>query len=368
MNNLVASNLTHHPGRTAVSIVGVAVGVVLVVLTVGLVHGMLRDRGQRDASIGAEIMLGLRGQGSISPTSMALTLPVAGVTAVREVPGIASVAPVGTDLELRGEGALGLQQIDGIEFDSYAAISKMRMIEGQPLPPSGDVAIVDVKYATGHKTKIGDTIAWSDRQLKVIGIYEPEAGPRIKVPLSTMQDAKSAEGKASMFFVKCQRPEEQEEIARSIKQRFPEYDVILTRDLPELWATGFAGFNVFLNLVAGLAAVISVLVILLTMYTTVTERTRQIGILKSLGASKLFIAGVIEKEALLISALGVVGGLTFALLVRLLLVHKLGLKIELELNYILYAALAGLMSGLIGALYPAMRAASQDPVEALSYE
>ncbi len=48
MNNLVASNLTHHPGRTAASVVGVAVGVVLVVLTVGLVRGALRDRGQRD--------------------------------------------------------------------------------------------------------------------------------------------------------------------------------------------------------------------------------------------------------------------------------------------------------------------------------
>ena len=146
------------------------------------------------------------------------------------------------------------------------------------------------------------------------------------------------------------------------------YVVILTRDLPDLFATGFSGFNVFLNLVAGLAAVISMLVILLTMYTTATERTRQIGILKSLGASKLFIAGVIEKEALLISALGVLGGLAFALLARVALVYGLGLKIELEPNYILYATLAGLASGLIGALYPALRAASQDPVEALGYE
>jgi len=369
MNSLVASNLTHHPGRTAVSIIGVAVGVVLVVLTVGLVRGTLRDRGNRDASIGAEIMLSLRGQRGISPTSLPLAMPVTSAVAVREVPGVAIVTPAGQDMELVGEGGLGLRQIDGIEFESYAAMTKLRIIEGQPLPASGDVAIVDVKYKLDHKVKIGDKLTGFDRPLTIIGVYEPEIGSRVKVPLATMQEARNAQGNCSMLFVKCQNPDEPEEVARRIEQRFPEYyRIILTRDLPDLFATGFSGFNVFLNIVAGLAAVISMLVILLTMYTTVTERTRQIGILKSLGASKLFIAGVIEKEALLISALGVFGGLAFALLVRAGLVYGLGMKVELELNYILYSTLAGLASGLIGALYPALRAASQDPVEALSYE
>jgi putative ABC transport system permease protein len=152
MNSLVASNLTHHPGRTAVSIIGVAVGVVLVVLTVGLVHGMLRDRGQRDASIGAEIMLCLRGQGGISPTSLPLALPVTRAAAVREVPGVTIVTPVGQDMELKGEGALGLRQVDGIEFESYAAMSKLRLVAGRPLPSSGEVAIVDVRYVAEHQT------------------------------------------------------------------------------------------------------------------------------------------------------------------------------------------------------------------------
>jgi putative ABC transport system permease protein len=71
---------------------------------------------------------------------------------------------------------------------------------------------------------------------------------------------------------------------------------------------------------------------------------------------------------LLISLLGVVAGLAIAILARYILVNGLGLKIDLEADSILYASVTGLGAGLLGALYPALRAASQDPVEALSYE
>jgi putative ABC transport system permease protein len=366
MNNLVASNLTHHPGRTVVSIFGVAVGVVLVVLTVGLVRGTLRERGQRDANTGVEIMLRQGGQG-ISLTSADMTIPVEDAAAIRSVAGVASATPVGQNLQMGGSGGVGIQQLDGIEFESFTQASKLRIVKGQPLPQSGDVAIVDSKFR-GGEAKLGDKIKWQGRELTIIGVYEPEAGARIKIPLSTMQEALGTAGKCSMIFVKCEDPIQQEEVARRIVERHPGYQVLFTRDLPQLLANGFSGFNIFLDVVKGLATVISLLVILLTMYTTVSERTRQIGILKSLGASKLWIAWTFEKEALLISFLGIVGGLAFALLARVLLVSGLGWKIELEPSAILYAAIAGLVSGLLGALYPALRAASQDPVDALSYE
>src|SRR5262245_14398371 len=99
MNSLVASNLTHHPGRTIASVVGVAVGVVLIVLTVGLVRGNLRERGRRDANIGVEIMLRQSGQG-LSLTAADLTVPVGDVERVRAIPGVAIATPVGQNLEM----------------------------------------------------------------------------------------------------------------------------------------------------------------------------------------------------------------------------------------------------------------------------
>ena len=110
------------------------------------------------------------------------------------------------------------------------------------------------------------------------------------------------------------------------------------------------------------------LVILLAMYTTVTERTRQIGILKSLGMSKPAIAWVIEQEAIIVSLMGVTAGVILTLAARFAVMRMTSLIIEIEPRWILVALIVGLVGGSIGALYPALRAARQDAVEALSYE
>jgi putative ABC transport system permease protein len=151
-------------------------------------------------------------------------------------------------------------------------------------------------------------------------------------------------------------------------QAFPEDQIIFTRDLPELYATGVPALNVFISVVVAIAAAISMLVILLAMYTTVTERTRQIGILKSLGMSNTSIAWVIEQEALLVSVLGVLLGLILTFAARFALMRVSNLSVEIEPRWVLISLLIGVVGGSIGALYPALRAARQDAVDALSYE
>lgn len=367
-DNLIAANLSHHPGRTAASAAGVAVGVILVLLTVGLVRGMLRDRGQRDTNVGVELMLSDANQRGLSVVSLPLTLSVELVERVRATPGVAAVAAVGQHLEMKGESGLGLRQIDGVDFASYTAATRVRIVAGQPLPAAGDFVVVDVRYAAARNVRPGDQLNLLDRDFTVAGIYEPETGARLMIPLATMQQALSAPDKCSMLLVKCANADEQEQIAWALAARFPELRVVIARDLPRLFAQGYPGFNVFLNVVAGLAVAISLLVVTLTMYTSVVERTRQIGILKALGASKRFIAGVFIKESLANSALGIAVGMLLALCARAALVRGMGVKLEIEVGYIAFVIGAGLLSGLLGALYPALKAARQDVVTALSYE
>ncbi|NBO64595.1 MAG: ABC transporter permease [Acidobacteria bacterium] len=368
MNSMLTANLLHHPGRTIASVAGISVGVILVVLTVGLIRGMLRDRGERDTNTGVELMVGRRDQVGISLSSLPMTLPVKTMEELRSFEGVRATTAVGQYLEMKGESGLGLRQLDGVEFAEFAAATNIRITNGDPLPSAGDYVIVDVRFARDHRLNPGDQLTIFDRQFKISGIYEPETGSRIMVPLATLQEELGRPGLCSMILVKLADPSRQDEVAARILEKRPDYRVIFTRDLPALFADGYGSLNLFLNLVTGLSVVISLLVISLTMFTTVTERTRQIGILKSLGASKSYIITIFLKESLLICVIGISVGLLLASLLRMALVTGLGLSLSWEPDYAAYAAIGGVVSGLIGALYPAWRAARVDAVDALSYE
>src|SRR5262249_36832204 len=141
-----------------------------------------------------------------------------------------------------------------------------------------------------------------------------------------------------------------------------------TRDLPQLYNDNFSAANTFLDVIVVVAVIVSTLTILLAMYTAVTERTREIGILKAMGASNGFIVFLIEKDALFISVCGIALGYLLSLGVRNGIMRSSVLKIEFEAHWLLFAFGAALFAGLLGALYPAMRAARQDAVVALAYE
>jgi putative ABC transport system permease protein len=365
MDSLVFSNIAHRPARTAVSILGTGIGVLLIVFTVGLAHGVLHERGKRESNIGAQIMI--RASGSIGLTgSSPFKLHASHAAEIAAVPGVRAATPIGQALDSTDTG-FGSRLIDGIDYDQYASLTGIAIREGRK-PESGDEAIVDPEWKERRHAKIGDTVPLFKRPFKIVGVYEPPGGGRIKIPLATMQDQAGADGKATAILVAVNDPAKQEEVGAEIRKRFPDDQLIFTRDLPELYATGVPALNIFIKVVVGIAASISMLVILLAMYTTVTERTRQIGILKSLGMSNPSIAWVIEQEAIVVSLLGVIVGVLLTLAARFAVMRVTSLTIEIEPRWVLVALLVGLLGGTIGALYPALRAARQDAVDALSYE
>jgi putative ABC transport system permease protein len=361
MDNLALSNVLHRKTRTIVSAAGVALGVVLVILTVGLVHGFLLEQGRRNSALTAEIMFHAQSSNSVIDLSPTLSLPVSLADELGKIDGVEYAVPVGR--YAKGLGGM----VDGIDYDSFTKVSDMRAVQGRP-PVSGDEAIVDRYYQEHHKLKLGDTIPVFERPFKVVGIYQPESMGRIKVPLSTLQAFTNRPGLCSMILVKVKDPSREDQLAAEIKQRFPENPLFFTRNLPVQYATGIPALQTFLHVVIGLAIVVSSLVILLAMYTTVIERTRQIGVLKSLGASRAWIASEVEKEALLISLIGLLSGLAISVGGKYAIEYLTPLKIELETAWFLYAVGMGALSGTLGALYPALRAANQDPIKALSYE
>jgi putative ABC transport system permease protein len=365
MDSLVLSNISHRPARTLVSIIGIAVGVLLIVFTVGLAHGVLRERGRRESNIGAEIMV--RASGTIGLTSsQPFAVPVSRAAELARIEGVRAAIPLGQDI-VKSDKGFGSRVVDGINFDEYAGVAGLNIVEGRKIE-SGDEAIVDTIWQKERQASIGSTVTLYERPFRIVGTYEPPGGGRIKIPLATMQDQLGSEGRASSILISCKNPAEQDQVAARIRERFPEDQIIFTRDLPELYASSVPALDVFIKVIVGIAATISLLVILLAMYTTVTERTRQIGILKSLGMSKSTIAWVIEQEAIIVSLLGVVTGLILTFVARYAVMRSTSLIVEIEPRWLGIALLVGLLGGTLGALYPAIRAARQDAVEALSYE
>ena len=356
--------MLHCPARTAVSILGIAVGVLLIVFTIGLSNGTLRKQAQREANLGAEILF--RASGSIGMSgSESFRLPVKLAQDLAKIEGVNLAVPIGQTTVSAPDSKQGTRLVDGVNFDQYAQIAGLNIIEGRGLGTSGDEAIIDTGWQKQLKFKIGGTMKFYERDFVVVGSYEPAAGGRVKIPLATMQAQLGSENRCSAILVSVKKGFTAEQVADKVHERFPDNQVIFTKDLEELYMSSVPALGIFLNVVIGIATAISALVILLTMYTTVTERTRQIGILKSLGMSNAKIAGIITQEALLISLFGILAGVFSAYFLRFVLRQFMTLDIEINLLILAVTMIVGLADG---ALYPALQAARLDPVEALNYD
>jgi putative ABC transport system permease protein len=368
MDNLVLSNLFHRPARTLVSVLGIGIGVLLITFTVGMANGSLRERARREASINAELLVHASGSLGLSG-SESFRLPTSWAKEITQIDGVQLAVPLGQHNVEDAKTNAGTRLTDGINFDEYVPISGLQIVQGQGLALSGDEAIIDTAWQKQRKLKLGDTVRTYERDFKIVGIYEPAVGARIKIPLSTMQEQLGSNDKCSSILVKLSDPAKLDEVGQKILEQYPDkVQVIKTKELEDLYLSSVPALNVFLNVVIGVACVISALVILLTMYTTVTERTRQIGILKSLGMSKTGIAWTITQEALLISFLGAICGVLLMLLTRQIVINTTSLQVFIEVPWIIITFFVALIGGALGALYPALRAANLDAVEALSYE
>ena len=365
MGELIARNLLHRPMRTFIGVMAVAVEVALVVLIVGLTSGLLSETAKRIEGIGADIMV-QPPAASVFLGFSGAPMPIKIAAVLKKQKYVQSVAPV--LLQFNSSG--GVEVVYGIDPESFRAVSGgFVFIQGRDMEGPDDL-LVDDWAAKAKKIKVGETYNLLNHNWHVAAIIEHGKGARLFVPLTTLQDLVGARDKASIFLLRCTRPEHTEDVIEELRHVLPSYTIRPLKDFLSLMtATNIPGLQTFIHAMIGLAVAIGLLVIFLTMYTTVIERTRDIGVLKSLGADRSFIIRALLSESTVLCFIGIAAGVGLAYLVRAAFLAGFPtLSIDITTAWILRATAIALAGAVLGASYPAWLASRKDPVEALSYD
>jgi putative ABC transport system permease protein len=365
--SIVTANLFYRPMRTLATILAIALEVVLILIVVGLTRGMVNEQARRMEGLGADIVLQPPGSSFLLATSTAaMSEKIADL--LKGVEGVAAVAPV--MVQLNTQGGLGL--LYAVELETFSRATRgFDFVSGRGFQEPYEVIIDDIQ-ANSKKLQIGSEISLLNHKFVVCGIFEHGMGSRVFLPLRTVQDLTGAPGKVSLMFIKCLSREEIPAVAQRIREKLKGHTVLPLDEFVSQVSSAsnnLVALRYFLNTVIFIATVVGFFAIFLAMYTAITERTREIGILKSLGASKSFVLSIFMKESLLLCALGFLAGIVLAFSGQWLLLKLLpSLHVELSLDWVIKAGLIALFSASLGGFYPALRAARQDPIEALAYE
>jgi putative ABC transport system permease protein len=366
MVELVLANLRVRPLRTLISVVGVALGVTLVILFTGLARGMTDDMAKRASNWKAEIVFTRPGAMDLQSSNM--NVSTAYVPRLAAIEGVESVVPVGRYITSNSKGRWGIQQLDGVDWEPFAKMNDMHIVQGRA-PQANDEVILDERQMREDNVKLGDKIGlFGDKFYNVVGIFEPPSGSRIKMSLAAMQAALESPNKCTYILVKVKNGVDPETVAGRINEQLPGNKVNLTVDIVTDAQERIPGLNTFLRVLVGLGAFVSTIFVLLSMYTTITERRKEIGILKSLGASTGFIIRAIEGEAFMIGVLGIILGVAISFLASYVIGKQFELPFEFSTGWIVTAIAIAVAGSLFGALYPAWRAAGIDPVEVMVNE
>lgn len=363
INKLVIENLKHRPLRTALTAFTIGMQVMMILTLVGISRGLLADSARRAQGVGADIWVRPPGSSAISFSSAGM--PQGILRYFSKQPHVVHVAgmvvhPIG-----------GVNTVTGVDLEEFNRLSGgFRYLDGGPFQGREEV-LVDEFYAEQNKKKAGDVIQLLNRPWKIAGVVEAGKLGRLFVPRDTLQELTGNTGKLSQVLLKLDDSKLTDQVVASLKKELPDYQIYSIAEFTSLFTvSNVPGLSAFIGVIIALSIVLGFVVVSLTMYAAVLERTREIGVLKSLGASPGYVVNLLLRETSLLAVIGWITGILLAFgsrwAIRTFVPAYLTQQIVPDWWPIAFGvALAG---ALLGALYPGVKAARQDAIEALSHE
>lgn len=346
--------------RTLLSVIAIGVEVTLILTLVGLSRGVLDDMKTRSEGTGADILI--RPPES-SGFTFSLTMPEKVVDFIRSKPHVAMAT--GTFVKYFDS----FNSITGIHLEEFNAMSGgLKLIQGRLFQDPDDL-VVDEVFAKQHHLQPGSTIEFG-HLWRVSGIVEQGKLSRTFADIGRLQELYSGRGLVSTIYIKLDNPANTRAVIDALQKDLPTYKVDSIEDFVSLFSTNSVPYiEAFTKVVIGVAVLIGFLVVCLSMYTAVLERTREIGILKALGASPAYIVGILMRETVLLALTGTAIGILMTYGTRALMAtFAPSMAQEIVPDWYLRVTAIALAGSIVGALYPGLRAARQDAIEALAYD
>ncbi len=355
-------SITARPLRSFLSVVAIAIQVILVLMIVGLTSGVISEWGKRVEGVGADIL--------VQPPNSSIFFAFVSVgmqeslgDKIATLSGVDEVAPTVILTEPKQ-----LVMVYGIDYKRFNALSKGFLFrDGRPFEGPDEVIADDIIAQTRH-LKVGSQVTLLNHAFTVCGIVGHGKGARYFIPIRTAQEIAGAEKRVSMFYVRSRG--DTEATRAQILKLMPENSIrSLSEYVTLMTSSNLPQLRPFTRTMVALGIVVSFLVVLLNMHTMVMERTREIGILKALGFSRLDVVQMLLGETLILTLVGTGLGIALTFLTQAILKQtNPGLTILISPVWIFSAIALALVGAATGAIYPALRAASYDPVVALAYE
>ena len=401
---LPLANILHHKLRSGLSALGVGIGVCMLITLSGLSRGSLQEVADRWEAVDADLIVyparwgenitTISGGGLARADAQAMReLVVAGASCVeRVVPvflyrvriadeehNVVGVAPEELPSMLGGEGVAA----PGRVFDPGNAFA--RWLEGKLSGGAGDAVveiteaqlarqgglemIIDTRLAKAAGLKRGDKVYAAGHHFAVVGVVPHGALARAVIPLATAEFLFTGRlGRYTLLFVKLREGARVGSAIAAIRatRRLTAVAIDEYRGMLE---QRFGIMYLYVDTVNIVTLIVAFLFILVTLYTMVIQRRREIAILRSMGATRRFIVGEVVGESIILTACGTAAGVLMSLGAAAgIEALKPLLTVRITWSWILIAALAAGAGAVVAAAYPAMNAMRTDVVEALTLE
>jgi putative ABC transport system permease protein len=389
-------SLTTNRSRSALTILGIVVGIAAVIIMVAIGNGTTASIQSQIASVGSNLIFVSPGSGGAAPgqgNASVKTLTVDDATAIRnEVSGVKAVAAVvqGAFEVVAGTNHTNVN-VTGTTA-SYPSVRSVEMADGAWFSDADELAgaKVAVLGPTTSETLFGSGSNPVGQRIRIRGVPFTVAGvtkskgstggdDAAYIPLTTMRRSLSGGNSVNNVYIEAANQDSMATVTQDVKDllqqrhkiadaKDADFTVTSQKDLANTLSTITGLLTVLLGSIAGISLVVGGIGIMNMMLTSVTERIREIGLRKALGATPRDITSQFLAEAVALTVAGGIIGILLGILIAVTIQVLFNFAATVSVAAVLVAVGVSTAIGVVFGWYPARRAAKLDPIEALRYQ